>query len=145
VVINDFRNKRFSFIVHGKQNVEDSKLVMVPQEFKRSSKVTGDPKSNGHVSSKTIRKPTTAFEFLALPQCAHYCHAFAQGMVTLNELNGQKGFLDFDWRRQQAGWDLPGSVFVEVSNCITVMNTNRRDILGWCLAGTSLSCRSFQA
>ncbi|KIJ47490.1 hypothetical protein M422DRAFT_248911, partial [Sphaerobolus stellatus SS14] len=59
-------------------------------------------------------KVLTAFDFLDLPQCAMYRTAFAQGMQTLEIMNGGRGYEDFDWCRKE--WDLPGTVFVEVRN-----------------------------
>ncbi|KAF8519626.1 hypothetical protein BU17DRAFT_89779 [Hysterangium stoloniferum] len=58
------------------------------------------------------RQVTTAFPFLALPQCSLYRRAFAQGMVSLNIMNGALGYLDLDWKSWEGDSDEP--TFVEV-------------------------------
>lgn len=51
------------------------------------------------------------FDFLALPENEVPRAAFAEGMITLEIMNGTRGSLDFPWER----WDAEGAVFVDVS------------------------------
>lgn len=85
-----------------KQEELDVKDITIPPTTIISKKEPDKPSSDGEI--------TTAFSFLSYPQCGLYRRAFAQGMFTLEIMNGALGYRDIDWKQ----WDKEDSVFVEL-------------------------------
>ena len=73
------------------------------------------PNSSGHSAQNDVEQEKYGrmriFDFLALPENDVPRAAFAEGMITLEIMNGTQGSLDFPWER----WDEEGAVFVDVS------------------------------
>ncbi|KAF8581482.1 S-adenosyl-L-methionine-dependent methyltransferase [Ramaria rubella] len=112
--------------------LEDAPFSEVFSEPAPAATPEPTPASNGSNSTAAAPpKRITVFDFLALPSSGIYRSAFAQGMVTLDIMNGALGYHDFAWSR----WDTQGAVFVEagasaghLSNAVLKVVKNARFI-----------------